>query len=145
MSQSSRVNSATSAISLAAITAGAVAAAVVIMSIGSIVTIISIGSSINSGMQTASNIIDSDVEAQNVAVLPIEMHTMNVSHFHKAKKHFSKKEKSFYLDAILREDTQSIKPANDEQQKEQPKLSIKGNHVFASLNTDEFEAHLAAA
>lgn len=148
MSQSSGKNNATSAISLAAITAGAVAAAVVIMSIGSIVTIISIGSSINPGaQQTASNFIDSNDGFRNVAVLPIEMQTTNTGNFHKVKK--TNKNKSFYIDAILREDSHTISPDseqnNAEPKEQQPKLSIKGNHVFASLNAEQMQLELAAA
>ncbi len=148
MSQSSGKNSATSAISLAAITAGAVAAAVVIMSIGSIVTIISIGSSINPGaQQTASNFIDSNDGFRNVAVLPVEMQTTNAGNFHKVKK--TNKNKSFYIDAILREDSHTISPDpeqnNSEPKEQQPKLSIKGNHVFASLNAEAMQIEVAAA
>ncbi|MFD1121400.1 hypothetical protein ACFQ2T_02710 [Methylophilus flavus] len=149
MSQSSGTNSATSAISLAAITAGAVAAAVVIMSIGSIVTIISIGASINPGsQQTASNFIDSNDGIQNVAVLPVAMQATNTGNFYKVNKK-NNKNKSFYIDAILREESHTISPDSEqnniEPKQQQPKLSIKGNHVFASLNAEETHAELAAA
>lgn len=139
MSQTTQVNSATSAFSLAAITVGAVAAAVVIMSIGSIVTIISIGTSFNSGMQTASNFLDNDVS--HVAVLPTEMTTGNM---HKVKKPYGKKEKGFYIDAVLREDSHTVTPANVKQNV-QPKLSVKGNHVFANIDSDMLQPQLAAA
>jgi hypothetical protein len=146
MSQSTGTNSATSAISLAAITAGAVAAAVVIMSIGSIVTIISIGASINPGtQQTASNFFDSNDGIRNVAVLPVEMQTTK-GNFYKVKK--NNKNKNFYIDAILREDSHTISPDssqnNVEPKEQQPKLSIKGNHVFASLNAEDLQLELAA-
>lgn len=139
MSQTTQANSATSAFSLAAITVGAVAAAVVIMSIGSIVTIISIGTSFNGGMQTASNFLDNEV--RHVAVLPAEMTTGN---FHNVKKPFSKKEKGFYIDAVLREDSHTITPANVKQNV-QPKLSVKGHHVFASIDAELLQPQLAAA
>lgn len=148
MSQSSGTNSATSAISLAAITAGAVAAAVVIMSIGSIVTIISIGASINPGtQQTASNFTDSTAGIRNVAVLPVEMQTTKAGNFYKVKK--NNKNKSFYIDAILREDSHTISPdsqqSSAEPKEQQPKLSVKGNHVFASLNAKQTQTLIAAA
>lgn len=157
MSQSSGTNSATSAVSLAAITAGAVAAAVVIMSIGSIVTIISIGASINPGtQQTASNFIDHNAGIRNVAVSPVEMQTLYAGNFHetnrdsniqKVKK--NSKNKSFYIDAILREDSHSISPdapqTHAEPKEQPPKLSIKGNHVFASLNAEQTHPELAVA
>ncbi|MGP1718051.1 MAG: hypothetical protein ACTS9Y_12800 [Methylophilus sp.] len=111
------------AISLAAITAGAVAAALVIMSIGSIVTIISIGSSINPGMQAATPLI----ETTHIAVLTTADH----GHFKQVKKLTKRNEKSFYLDAVLREDSHHMPTPTSEQPIQQPKLTIKGNHVFA--------------
>ncbi|MGQ3090979.1 MAG: hypothetical protein ACT6RZ_08545 [Methylophilus sp.] len=118
---------ATSAISLAAITAGAVAAAVVIMSIGSIVTIISIGSSINPGMQTATAMLDDSP----AAVIASNTYTAGNSHFQQVKKSSKRNEKSFYIDAVLREDSHHMPTPTSEQTIQQPKLTIKGNHVFA--------------
>jgi hypothetical protein len=118
---------ATSAISLAAITAGAVAAAVVIMSIGSIVTIISIGSSINPGMQTATAMLDTS----NTAIIASNTYTADNSHLQQVKKLGKRNEKSFYIDAVLREDSHHLPTPTSEQTIQQPKLTIKGNHVFA--------------
>lgn len=117
----------TSAISLAAITAGAVAAALVIMSIGSIVTIISIGTSINPGMQAATPL----VETTHVAVLTTKTDVVANSHFQQVKKLTKRNEKSFYIDAVLREDSHHLPTPTSEQAIQQPKLTIKGNHVFA--------------
>jgi alpha/beta superfamily hydrolase len=118
---------ATSAISLAAITAGAVAAAVVIMSIGSIVTIISIGSSINTGMQTATAMLDDS----HTTVIAANSYPADRSHFQQVKKSIKRSEKSFYIDAVLREDSHHLPTPTSEQVIQQPKLTIKGNHVFA--------------
>jgi hypothetical protein len=117
----------TSAISLAAITAGAVAAAVVIMSIGFIVTIISIGSSINPGMQTETAMLDDS----NTAIIVSNTYTADNSHLQQVKKLGKRNEKSFYIDAVLREDSHHLPTPTSEQTIQQPKLTIKGNHVFA--------------
>lgn len=130
MTQATKSNQGTSAISLAAITAGAVAAALVIMSIGSIVTIISIGASINNGMQATAGLMDVNTQAYHAVVVSSKMHS-NTGHFQQVKKLTKRNEKSFYIDALLREDAHQMPTPTSEQNIQQPKLTIKANHVFA--------------
>ncbi|HSI46113.1 MAG TPA: hypothetical protein VK950_08035 [Methylophilus sp.] len=123
-----RPTQATSAKSLAAITAGAVAAALVIMSIGSIVTIISIGASINPGMQQATADL---MDTGHVTIMTPNMQTPEATHFQTVKSLTKRNEKSFYIDAVLREDSHQMPTPTAGQPAQPPKLTIKGNHVFA--------------
>ncbi|HSI29476.1 MAG: hypothetical protein ACAH05_05465 [Methylophilus sp.] len=131
MTQATKPRADSSAISLAAITAGAVAAALVIMSIGSIVTIISIGTSINPGMQANARLMDVNAPVDHVAVLSTKFHDNGNRHFQQVNKLTKRNEKSFYIDAVLREDTHHMPTPTTDKTIQQPKLTVKGNHVFA--------------
>lgn len=118
----------TSAMSLAAITAGAVAAALVIMSIGSIVTIISIGASIDPGMQQ----VNADfISVRHATLMTNDKKIAEVAHFQKVKNVTKRNEKSFYIDAVLREESHPTPTPTGGHPVQPPTLTIKGNHVFA--------------
>jgi hypothetical protein len=131
MTQAKKSNEGASAISLAAITAGAVAAALVIMSIGSIVTIISIGASINSGMQATASMMEVNTPVQHRVAIISNTHTIDVGNFQQVTKVTKTNEKSFYIDAVLREDSHPQPTPTTEHAVEQPTLITKSNHVFS--------------
>lgn len=111
----------TTAFSLAAITAGAVAAALLVMGIGLLVTAISIGSDMHSGMQTVSGVHQNPVIVADNGTL---------KKLHRVSKKATK-DHNYFIDALYRDDGASAANAASEQPSAARATLPKMHHVFA--------------